>query len=184
MALKIIDTGLPGVKMIVPDVFSDERGYFMETHHQIKYAQEGLEAVFVQDNLSFSHQGVVRGLHYQLPHEQAKLIQVIKGEIFDVAIDIRKKSPTHGRWTGLTLSDENKRQIYIPEGFAHGFFVVSETALVMYKCTAYYSPQSEKGIVWNDPDLNIEWSVNNPIVSEKDRRLPLLKNIPKNHLPG
>lgn len=175
--MKVLETKLPGVLIIEPDVHGDARGFFMETWQQKRYAEYGLPANFVQDNLSLSHKGVLRGLHYQDPNPQGKLVYVLQGEVFDVAVDIRRDSPTFGQWVGVTLSSENKRQLYIPEGFAHGFCVTSETALFAYKCTDYYNPQAEHGIIWNDPDIGIEWPVKKPVLSEKDRQNMRLKDI-------
>ena len=160
--MKVTPTSIHGVLIIEPDVFEDNRGFFMETYHQERYEQSGLDLTFVQDNLSYSVQGTLRGLHYQHPHSQAKLVQVLAGEVFDVAVDIRRNSPTFRQWTGHLLSDENKRQLYIREGFAHGFHVLSETAYVMYKCNDFYAPDCEAGILWEDPDLSIDWPFENP----------------------
>ncbi len=181
--MRIIETKLPEVIIIKPDVFGDIRGFFMETWNQSRYAQAGLPTSFVQDNLSFSTRGVLRGLHFQNPNPQGKLVFVLQGEVFDVAVDIRVGSPTFGQWVGVTLSSENKRQLYIPEGFAHGFCVISEIALFVYKCTDYYNPHTEGGILWNDLDVSIEWPINTPIVSEKDTGHPLLKEFPSDRLP-
>ena len=180
--MKVIETPLEGVMIIEPAVFPDHRGFFMETHHQGRYQEAGISGVFVQDNLSFSSQNTLRGLHYQLPHSQRKLIQVITGEIFDVAVDIRAGSSTFGRWFGVSLSDKNHRQIFIPEGFAHGFCVLSETTHVLYKCSDFYSPADEKGILWSDPDIGIHWPVKEPTISEKDRHYPLLSQLTPDHL--
>ena len=155
----------------------------METYHQDKYGESGIKPAFVQDNLSYSIRGTLRGLHYQFPHAQAKLVQVITGEIFDVAVDIRRGSPTLSQWIGINLSDENKRQLYIPEGFAHGFYVISETAFVVYKCSDFYAPDSEGGILWCDPELDIDWEVENPLLSDKDSKYPCLGDIPAERLP-
>jgi len=182
--MKLIKTGLPGVMIVEPEMFGDARGFFMETWHQVKYEKAGLPGCFVQDNLSYSERGVLRGLHFQNPNTQGKLVFVLQGEVFDVAVDIRSGSPTFGRWTGVTLSSDNKRQLYIPEGFAHGFCVTSETALFAYKCTDIYNPQAEGGIIWNDPDIGIVWPVENPILSEKDKMYSFLKEIPPERLPG
>ena len=174
---------LPEVIIIEPDVFKDNRGYFLETYHAKKYSEHGISAKFFQDNRSQSKEGVIRGLHYQLTRPQGKLIWVIDGEIMDVAVDIRKGSPTFGKWTSAILSSDNFLQLYIPEGFAHGFCVVSITATFIYKCTDYYDPESERGIIWNDPFLDIEWPVSRPILSEKDKKNPSLKEIPVEDLP-
>lgn len=172
--MNIITTSLEGVLIIEPMVFEDNRGFFMETYNQNNYQKSGINRLFVQDNLSYSVRGTLRGLHFQIKHPQAKLVQVIKGEIFDVAVDIRKGSPTFGKWTGIVLSAQNKRQIFIPEGFAHGFCVISETAYFLYKCSAFYAPDDEGGIIWSDPDIGIEWPVKAPVISEKDKHYPRL----------
>lgn len=181
--MNVLETKLPGVLIIEPDVFGDARGYFMETWQQARYAQAGLPGNFIQDNLSFSTRGVLRGLHFQNPNAQGKLVFVLHGEVFDVAVDIRAGSPTFGQWVGVTLSSENKRQLYIPEGFAHGFCVISETAIFAYKCTDFYNPAAEGGIIWNDPDIGIDWPIERPVLSQKDSVYPRLKNIPREHLP-
>ncbi len=155
--MNVHQTELDGVVVIEPNVFNDQRGYFFETYNQNRYQEIGIKSNFVQDNLSFSKRGTLRGLHYQHPHDQAKLVQVIQGEVFDVVVDIRRESPMFGKWIGQHLSDENKRQIFIPEGFAHGFCVLSETALFHYKCSDFYAPQCEGGIIWSDPDVAIDW---------------------------
>jgi dTDP-4-dehydrorhamnose 3,5-epimerase len=183
MAINIIPSKLPGVVIIEPPSYSDHRGFFMETYHKKEYEAAGLKKFFVQDNLSHSRQHVLRGLHYQLRHPQGKLIYVVSGEIFDVAVDIRKCSPTFCKWEGVALSSENKKQIYIPEGFAHGFVVLSETATVAYKCTALYAPGDEYGIFWNDPAIGIQWPVDKPILSEKDNRNPRVGDMPETDLP-
>ena len=181
--MKVISTSLKDVLLIEPTVFEDKRGFFMETYQKETYRELGIDSDFVQDNLSFSVRGTLRGLHYQLPHAQAKLVQVITGEIFDVTVDIRRDSPSFGQWTGFRLSDKNKRQIYIPEGFAHGFCVLSETAVFTYKCSDFYSPDTERGILWSDPDIGVDWPVEKPVLSEKDRNYDYLKDIPPEHLP-
>ncbi len=181
--MKILSTFLPGVLILEPAVFEDKRGFFMETYHQKRFADAGVELSFVQDNLSHSVKGTLRGLHYQLHRAQAKLIQVIQGQIFDVAVDIRRGSPTFGKWTGIQLSGENRRQVFVPPGFAHGFCVASETADVVYKCTDVYAPDDEGGILWSDPDLAIDWPVSRPLLSEKDSQCPCLADIPPEKLP-
>ena len=181
--MKILETSLKGVLIIEPDVFTDQRGFFMETFHQEKYREHGIDVAFVQDNLSYSVRGTMRGLHYQHPHDQAKLIQVLTGRVFDVAVDIRSGSPTFGQWTGLELDSESRRQIFIPEGFAHGFCVLSERAVVTYKCTDFYAPNDEGGIIWSDPYVGIQWPITDPLLSEKDSKYPLLKDIPPDRLP-
>ncbi len=169
IAVKFIETTLRGVVLIEPDVFNDPRGYFLETYHAGKYAKGGIAGPFVQDNFSHSVRGTLRGLHYQLKRAQGKLVMALEGRIFDVAVDIRRGSPSFGQWVGVELSGENKRQLYIPPGFAHGFCVLSETADVLYKCTDVYSPAHERGIIWNDPTLAIDWPIAEPLVSQKDR---------------
>jgi len=175
--MKVINTALDGVLIIEPSVFPDNRGFFMETYNRDRYKAEGITTNFVQDNFSYSVQGTLRGLHYQFPHSQAKLVQVLDGEIFDVAVDIRTGSSTFGQWAGVKLSGENKRQFFIQEGFAHGFAVLSKTAMFTYKCSDFYSPESEKGVIWNDPDIGIEWPVTQPILSDRDKKLMFLKDI-------
>ncbi len=184
MGIKVQETDLPGVLLIEPPVFEDHRGFFMETYHSKKYRELGIHQAFVQDNHSHSVKGVLRGLHYQLHHPQGKLIYVVRGEIFDVAVDIRRGSPTFGRWTGYRLSDRNKRQLFIPEGFAHGFLVLSEVADVMYKCTELYAPGDEFGLLWSDPRVGITWPLEGePVLSEKDSRFLPLFEIPPENLP-
>ena len=183
MTLKFTETPLPGVIVLEPRVFEDDRGFFMETYHGDKYATAGLQKPFVQDNLSHSRRFTLRGLHYQLQHPQAKLVYVVTGEIFDIAVDIRRGSPAFGKWTGTLLSAENRRQLYVPEDFAHGFCVLSETADVIYKCTDLYAPGDDYGILWSDPVLNIDWPIDRPILSEKDARNRVLKDVPKGRLP-
>lgn len=180
--MKIIETKLAGVVLVEPDVFEDPRGYFLETYHAAKYAEEGIRGPFVQDNFSHSIRGTLRGLHYQLKHAQGKLVMALAGRIFDVAADIRKGSPTFGQWVGVELSEENKRQMYIPAGFAHGFCVLSDTSDVLYKCTDVYSRTDERGIIWNDPTLAIAWPVAGPLLSSKDQAYPRLAEM-DNDLP-
>jgi len=177
--MKIIDTVIPEVKIFEPNVFGDERGFFFESFNQKAFAKAtGLSPTFVQDNHSKSARGVLRGLHYQIPPKaQGKLTRVIQGKIFDVAVDIRKSSPTFGRWVGEILTDENKKQIWIPGGFAHGFLTLSKTAEVLYKTTDYYAPKLERCIRWDDPDIGIEWPIDaKPQISDKDARAPGLKD--------
>jgi dTDP-4-dehydrorhamnose 3,5-epimerase len=176
--MNIIETDLPEVLIVEPKVFGDDRGFFIETWNRQRYAAAGIDVDFVQDNLSFSRRGTLRGLHYQNPNAQGKLVHVLQGEVYDVAVDVRAGSPTFGRWVAVTLSSENRRQIYVPPGFAHGFCVVSEAALFAYKCTALYSPQTEGSIRWNDPKLSIPWPVGEPILSAKDKTAPLLSEVP------
>jgi len=169
---------IPDVVLIEPRVFPDERGFFMETYKYSDFAAFGIKEQFVQDNHSRSKRGVLRGLHYQKPPKaQGKLVRVVVGEIFDVAVDIRKGSPWYGKWVGASLSAENKLMLYIPPGFAHGFCVLSEVAEVVYKATEEYSPEHDAGILWSDPEIGIQWPVKDPIVSLKDSRLPLLREI-------
>lgn len=178
-----IDTNLEGVWIFEPKVFGDARGFFMETWNQARYAEAGLDVNFVQDNVSRSNQGVLRGLHFQNPNGQGKLVQILEGEVVDVAVDIRVGSPTFGQSAAVILSDTNFRQFYIPPGFAHGFCVLSETAIFAYKCTDFYNPSTEGGVLWNDPDLDIRWTIENPLLSEKDKANPRLKDIPPDKLP-
>jgi dTDP-4-dehydrorhamnose 3,5-epimerase len=182
--MTVIPTELPEVLVIEPRVFRDERGHFLETYHGTRYRELGIPWQFVQDNLSHSRQGVLRGLHYQWGHAQGKLVMVTHGEVFDVAVDIRRGSPTFGRWAAVVLSAADYRQLYIPAGFAHGFCVTSPTATVVYKCTEYYCAQDEHGILWNDPALAIEWPVIDPLLSAKDRANPSLADVPSEHLPS
>lgn len=170
----IENTPLSGLLLIRPDVFGDARGFFQETWNLRRYTEGGLDRQFVQDNLSFSKKGILRGLHFQNPRPQSKLVHVLQGEVFDVAVDIRADSPSFGQWYGVHLSSENHLQLFIPEGFAHGFCVTSDTALFTYKCSDFYSPESECCIAWNDPVLDIEWPIENPELSPKDQKgLPL-----------
>jgi len=175
--VKVTPTSIPDVLLIEPDVFGDSRGFFMETWHRQKYAQQGLDVDFVQDNHSRSSKGVLRGLHYQLEQPQGKLVRVAAGKVFDVAVDIRKGSPTFGQWVSAELSEENQHQFYIPPGFAHGFCVLSESADFLYKCTEFYAPQYEHGILWNDPVIGIEWPGRDFKISDKDTKNGLLKEM-------
>lgn len=168
--MEVIETKIPDVKLIKPRVFGDARGFFQETFQAQRYREAGIEGDFVQDNVSFSQKGVLRGLHFQDPQPQGKLVYVLQGEVFDVAVDIRAGSPTFGLWVGEYLSSENHHQLWVPPGFAHGFCVTSETALFAYKCSGYYNPATEHCILWNDKDLSISWPVDEPLVSEKDQR--------------
>jgi dTDP-4-dehydrorhamnose 3,5-epimerase len=183
VSVTFINSELPGVVIAEPRVFSDERGFFAETYHRQKYAKGGIDTVFVQDNHSRSRQGVLRGMHYQLKNPQAKLVYVVSGEIFDVAVDLRQGSPAFGKWTGTTLSDKNRRQMFIPVGFAHGFCVLSPYADVIYKCSNLYDPSDDRGLLWNDPDVAIKWPASDPVVSEKDKNLPVLDRIATENLP-
>ena len=174
----------PGFILIKPRVFADSRGFFLETHSQRKYETAGISKVFVQDNQSHSIRGAVRGMHYQLHHPQAKLIYVANGEIFDAVVDIRLGSPTFGQWGGVILSSLNKRQVFVPEGFAHGFCVTSDTADVIYKCSDLYQPGDEYGILWNDSSVGINWPLpGDPVLSEKDAQNPRLEDMPQDLLP-
>jgi dTDP-4-dehydrorhamnose 3,5-epimerase len=174
--MQVNKTPIDGLLTIEPKIFADPRGMFYEVYSESRYEEHGISC-FVQDNHSISKKGVVRGLHYQVNPGQNKLVRVTRGEIFDVAVDIRKQSPTYGKWWGLSLSETNNFQLYIPIGFAHGFCVLSELAEVLYKCSDYYSPENERGILWNDPDLAIDWPVKDPILSEKDAVYPLFSEL-------
>jgi dTDP-4-dehydrorhamnose 3,5-epimerase len=180
--MKITPCELSGLLIIEPNVFGDARGFFMETWNRKRYAEAGLDAPFVQDNISVSRRGALRGLHFQNPNPQGKLVAVLEGEVFDVAVDLRRSSSTFGRWHGLRLSSENKKQFFVPPGFAHGFVVLSESAMFHYKCTDFYSPKDEATLLWNDPDLGIQWPVANPTLSEKDARGLRLRDMPKERL--
>ncbi len=176
-----IKTEIEGLYIIEPTVFGDNRGYFVETYHAKEFHEAGLVMNFVQDNQSKSKSGVLRGLHFQYKYPQGKLVRVIKGEVFDVAVDLRKTSKTYGKWYGVILSEENKRQFYIPEGFAHGFLVISEEAEFVYKCSDYYHPEDEGGVLWNDPEIGITWpleKISEVILSEKDKKWKALKDTP------
>ena len=184
--MRVIPLDHPEVLLIEPDVFSDARGFFMETFHAAKFTQQGLPEVFLQDNHSRSVRGVLRGLHYQLEHPQGKLVRVVTGEVFDVAVDIRKGSPLFGKWVGAVLSEDNQQQLYVPPGFAHGFCTLSEQADFLYKCTNLYTPGDEYGIAWDDPDLAIEWPQLDYLLSDKDLGNPRLSesdNLPDYEAP-
>lgn len=176
--MKVIQTELPGVVIFEPKVFGDDRGFFYESFSARRYAEAGVQGTFVQDNVSRSVKGTLRGLHYQEPNAQGKLVQVLAGAVLDVAVDIRKGSPHFGKWVAVELTHENRRQLWVPAGFAHGFCVISESADFMYKCTNYYSPESERSIVWNDPQLAIPWPVKEPLLSGKDAKAPKLADAP------
>jgi dTDP-4-dehydrorhamnose 3,5-epimerase len=180
--MNVITCDLQGLIIIEPKVFGDSRGFFMETWNRKRYVEAGLNADFVQDNVSLSRRGALRGLHFQNPNGQGKLVSVLEGEVFDVAVDLRRSSPTFGKWHGLSLSAANKRQFFIPAGFAHGFLVLSETAMFHYKCTDYYSPKDEMTLRWDDPDLGITWPLEEPTLSEKDAKGLRLHEIPKARL--
>ena len=175
--MKVSTTALEGVLLIEPRVFGDDRGFLFESYSRRTFEDHRIDVTFVQDNHSKSTKGVLRGLHYQENNGQAKLVRVTQGEVFDVAVDIRKNSPTFGKWVGACLSGENHRQMFIPVGFAHGFCVLSDAAEFLYKCSDYYLPEDERGIIWNDPDIGIEWPIDDPILSEKDKKYPRLKDI-------
>jgi dTDP-4-dehydrorhamnose 3,5-epimerase len=168
---------IPDIILIEPKKFPDDRGFFMETYKHSDFSLNGISEYFMQDNYSRSAYGILRGLHYQRnPHSQGKLVQCLKGRIFDVAVDMRKGSPTFGNWVSVELSEENNLMLYVPPAFAHGFIVLSESADVLYKCTKEYAPDSDRGIIWNDPDIDIQWPVKEPILSDKDKRHPFLKD--------
>ncbi len=175
--MKVTSTKLAGVLLVEPDVFEDDRGFFLESYHRTKFREQGITVDFVQDNHSKSSRGVLRGLHYQIQKGQDKLVRVVQGEVFDVAVDIRKGSSTFGQWVGYTLSAANKRQLFVPVGMAHGFCVISETAEFVYKCSDFYNPGDEGGLVWNDPEVGIDWPVKDPTLSEKDKAYPGLRDI-------
>lgn len=177
MTHKVEKSDLDGVLLIQPKVHTDSRGRFFESFQKERYREIGIHEEFVQDNQSVSQKNTLRGLHYRIDPEQSKLVRVIRGEVFDVVVDIRKHSPTFGQWRGYTLSDSNYLQIYIPVGFAHGFCVLSETAEFLYKVSEYYSGEKEKGIMWNDPEIGIDWPVLDPVLSDKDKTNPALKDL-------
>ncbi len=181
--MNIVETSINGLFVIEPKVFGDERGFFLETYNEECYRDAGITENFVQDNLSFSRKNILRGLHFQKPMEQGKLVQVLQGEVYDVAVDIRCGSPSFGCWEAVCLSEANKKQFYVPPGFAHGFVVLSDTALFSYKCTDFYNPKGEMSIAWDDPDLAIPWPVNMPQLSGKDKMGIQLKNLTKDQLP-
>ncbi len=174
---------IPDVLLITPDIHQDNRGYFLESFHLLKYSDEGFNATFVQDNEVFSEKNVVRGLHYQLKYPQGKLIRCIRGIILDVGVDIRENSDTFGQYVSNRLTSDRKEMMYVPEGFAHGYSVLSDDAIIQYKCTEYYHPEDEYGIKWNDPELGIEWEITNPIISGKDSNLPYLKGMENSMYP-
>jgi dTDP-4-dehydrorhamnose 3,5-epimerase len=181
MPFKVKRANIPDILIIIPDIFKDERGFFLEFYKYSDFTSFGIDEYFVQDNYSRSTYGVLRGLHYQKnPYAQGKLVKCIKGKIYDAAVDIRKNSNTYGKWFGTELSEDNNIILYIPTGFAHGFVVLSDTADVLYKCTEEYSPENDRGIIWNDPDINIKWPITNPIISSKDMRNPRLNEADNN----
>ena len=184
MSLRCEATSIPGVLLFTPRIFGDARGFFLQTYQTKLYAEAGLDRVFVQDNLSRSRHGTIRGLHYQLRQPQAKLVSVLRGAVLDVAVDIRRGSPTFGQYVVAELSEDNRRQLFIPEGFAHGFQVLTDTADFHYKCSDFYAPGDEYGVAWNDPGLAVPWRETHlPIVSAKDQQLPKLADVPSGHLP-
>lgn len=182
--MKVEETGLPGVLIVEPDRFGDDRGFFQEIWHEGRYKDAGILGPFVQDNMSLSGGGVLRGLHLQNPNGQGKLVYALQGEVFDVAVDLRVGSPTFGRWAGAVLPADTGRQLWIPEGFGHGFCVLSESALFAYKCTDLYSRDAELSVLWNDPDIGIDWPLDDPLVSEKDAAAPRLSDIDRSRLPA
>lgn len=181
--MKVESTSLPGVLMIEPERYGDGRGFFLEAWHLRRYAEAGIDAAFVQDNVSYSERNVLRGLHLQNPNAQGKLIWVLQGEVFDAVVDLRRGSPSFGRWTGVVLSSQNQRQLWVPEGYGHGFCVLSEAALFAYKCTDFYVPESELTVRWNDPDIGIEWPLPDPVLSERDGNAELLATLDPALLP-
>ena len=181
--MKVIETALPDVLILEPQVFGDARGFFYESYNKGKWQQAGIEADFIQTNVSRSAKGVLRGLHYQWPNPQGKLVSVLDGDVYDVAVDIRRGSPTFGQWTAVVLSAENKRHFWIPEGYAHGFVTLSETALFNYVCTDTYDREADAGVRWNDAALAIDWPVASPLLSDKDARLPFLADVAPDRLP-
>jgi len=181
--VKVVETNLPSCVIIEPAIFGDDRGFFFETWNADRYRQLGLPDKFVQSNVSSSARGVLRGLHYQWPNPQGKLVSVLEGEVYDVAVDIRRGSPTFGRWAAVILSAENKRQFWIPEGFAHGFAVLSERAIFSYLCTAQYDGSADAGVRWDDAAIGIDWPIDSPVLSEKDGKAPFLADVAEDRLP-
>jgi dTDP-4-dehydrorhamnose 3,5-epimerase len=176
--MKFIRTVLPEVIVVEPQVFGDERGYFLETYRKDLFEKNGINVEFIQDNFSYSKKGILRGIHFQAdPCAQDKLVRVAEGEVFDVAVDLRKGSPTFGKWIGEYLSEINKKMMFVPKGFGHGFCVVSEYAKFEYKCSAVYSPSHERAVIWNDPQIAIAWPIKDPLLSDKDKKAPLLKDL-------
>jgi dTDP-4-dehydrorhamnose 3,5-epimerase len=180
--MNVLSCDIPGLLIVEPKVFGDARGFFMETWNRRSYREAGIDLDFVQDNVSRSRRGTLRGLHFQNPNAQGKLLQVLEGEVFDVAVDIRRSSPAFGRWYGLILSAENRRQFYVPPGFAHGFEVLSDTVLFHYKCTGFYSPKDELAIRWNDAEIGIQWPIKEPLLSERDTKALRLSEVPPERL--
>ena len=181
--MKVIGTKLPGVVVIEPRVFVDARGYFYESYNEAAYRDAGIDARFVQSNVSRSAKGVLRGLHYQWPHPQSKLVSVLEGEVYDVAVDVRRGSPSFGQWAGAMLTADNKRHLWVPEGFAHGFCVLSDFATFSYQCTALYDRAADAGLRWNDADIGIDWPLSQPLLSDKDANAPLLRDVAAERLP-
>ncbi|HHH36765.1 MAG TPA: dTDP-4-dehydrorhamnose 3,5-epimerase [Gammaproteobacteria bacterium] len=182
--MNIQETDIPGVLIVEPQIHGDARGWFKETWQARRYAEAGIEGPFVQDNMARSRHGILRGLHLQHPHAQGKLVQVVLGEVFDVAVDVRRGSPHFGRWVGVILSADNHRQLWVPPGFAHGYVVTSSEAIFSYKCTEYYHPETDLSIRWDDPDIGIDWPVvGQPSLSDKDAEALLLKDVPHERLP-
>ena len=182
--MKITPTNLPDVLLFEPKIHGDSRGWFVESWQRERYREAGVDGDFVQDNQSFSARGILRGLHIQHPHGQGKLVQVIEGEVFDVAVDVRRGSPHFGQWTGVHLTGENKHQLWVPRGFLHGFLVLSDNALFSYKCTDLYHPETQFAVRWDDPDIGITWPIDTtPALSDKDRDAPFLRDIPQSRLP-
>lgn len=182
--MDVVSLAIPDVKLVTPRRFDDDRGFFCQTYHQKQYQDAGIPSVFVQDNWSHSSKGVLRGLHYQLKNPQAKLVTVLRGEVFDVVVDIRKGSPTFGKWVAERLSAENGLQLYVPEGFAHGFLVLSDEVDFLYKCSGFYTPGDEYGIRWDDPEIGVLWPADEtPLLAEKDAAAPCLKNVLCEDLP-
>jgi dTDP-4-dehydrorhamnose 3,5-epimerase len=181
--MNVMPTSLPGVLVIEPQVFGDTRGFFLEAYRADRYTAHGIPGPFVQDNVSLSQRDVLRGLHVQHPQSQGKLVSVLRGEVYDVAVDVRVGSPSFGKWVGEHLSADTKRQLYIPPGFAHGFVVTTNDALFVYKCTEYYNPTTELSIRWDDPQIGIQWPIANPVLSAKDSDAPLLKDVAEQRLP-
>ncbi|MCP3926858.1 MAG: dTDP-4-dehydrorhamnose 3,5-epimerase [Desulfobacterales bacterium] len=181
--MKILNTEINGLMVIEPKIFEDDRGFFFESYQKNRYEDFGITSNFVQDNISYSKKNTLRGLHFQIDNPQAKLVQVISGEIYDVALDLRVNSPHFGEWFGVVLSGSNKKQLFIPEGFAHGFCVTSDTATFSYKCSDIYNPTDEGGIIWSDPEININWPVTNPVLSQKDNIYKQLSQLESHELP-
>lgn len=181
-SMNVVETAIPGAIIVEPQVFGDDRGFFLETWNRERYRQAGIVQDFVQDNLSYSQRGVIRGLHLQNPNPQGKLVHVLQGEVFDVAVDLRSGSPAFGRWVSVVLSASNKRQFFVPPGCAHGFCVTSDTALFAYKCTDLYNPEGEICVAWDDPDIGIAWPLSEPLMSDKDRAGVRLKDLPGDRL--